>query len=62
MPVPTPLPMMQVAVGTLIGSVATTAADQASPDGCRAAFGSIADTAVRTFLIYPCVRDCKPRP
>lgn len=54
--------LMQMAVGALIGTVATTATGQASPDGYRAAFGFIAVMAVVTFLIYLRVRDCKPRP
>ncbi len=52
---------MQMAIGGLIGSVATTATGQASPDGYRAAFGFIAVMAVLTFLIYTRVRDCPPR-
>ena len=54
--------LMQMAVGGLIGTVATTAAGQASPEGYRAAFGFIAVMAFLTFLIYLRVPDRKPRP
>jgi predicted MFS family arabinose efflux permease len=53
--------LMQVAIGALIGSVASTADGQASPEGYRVAFGFIAVMAVITILIYATTPDRKPR-
>ncbi|MDP6708283.1 MAG: MFS transporter, partial [Alphaproteobacteria bacterium] len=53
--------LMQTAVGTIIGSVATTAAGGATAEGYRAAFGFIAVMAFLALLVYARVEDRKPR-
>ena len=53
--------IMQMSVGSLIGTVAVTATGQASALGYRAAFAFIAVMAVVTLVIYSRTQDRKPR-
>lgn len=53
--------LMQIAIGGLIGTVATTSTGGASEAGYRAAFGFISIMALVTVVIYRRVRDCPPR-